>query len=72
MNAACMWSGMSFFFFALIFGNIAKNQQKYLQKLGKQPDEKYKYTRTIAKLLFATGITLWIFGAILTIEAGGR
>ncbi len=72
MNAVCMWVGMSLFIFAFIFVNIAKNQQKYLQKLGKPPDEKYKKTSALAKLLFAIGITLWIYGTILTIGAGGK
>jgi len=67
-----MWLGMAGFFFALILVNIAKTQQKYLQKLGKPPDEKYKKLNLAAKVLFAAGISLWILGTVLTIGAGGK
>jgi hypothetical protein len=72
MNALMMWLGIAMFFFAVIFVNIAKTQQKYLQKLGKQPDQKYKKLSAIAKVLFAVGMSLWIAGAILTMGSGGK
>jgi hypothetical protein len=67
-----MWLGMAAFFFALIFVNIAKTQQQYLQKLGKAPDEKYKKLNVIAKVLFALGMSFWIAGAFITMAAGGK
>lgn len=72
MSVFFMWLGMAGFLFALIFVNIAKTQQQYLQKLGKTPDEKYKKLSLAAKVLFAAGITLWIVGAIITMGAGGK
>ena len=72
MSAILMWLGMISFFFALIFGNIAKIQQRYLQKLGKAPDEKYKKLNLAARGLFLFGIALWITGAIITMSAGGK
>ena len=72
MNAIMMWLGMVAFFFALIFVNIAKTQQRYLQKLGKAPDEKYKKLNMTAKVLFAVGMSFWIIGAIITMSAGGK
>ena len=72
MSAILMWLGMISFFFALIFGNIAKTQQRYLQKLGKAPDEKYKKLNMTAKVLFAVGMSFWITGAIITMVAGGK
>jgi len=72
MSAFIMWLGMAGFIFALIFVNIAKTQQQYLQKLGKPPDAKYKKLNLTAKVLFAAGISLWIVGAIITMGAGGK
>ena len=72
MNAIMMWLGMVAFFFALIFVNIAKTQQRYLQKLGKAPDEKYKKLNMTAKVLFAVGMSFWITGSIITMAAGGK
>jgi len=66
-----MWLGMAAFFFALIFVNIAKTQQRYLQKLGKAPEEKYKKLNSTAKVFFAVGISLWIIGAIMIMVTGG-
>jgi fatty acid desaturase len=66
MSAIMMWLGMAAFFFALIFTNIAKTQQRYLQKLGKAPDEKYKKLNVTARVLFAVGMSFWIVGAIMT------
>lgn len=71
MGVLCMWLGMAAFLFSVIFANIAKNQQRQLQKLGKPPDASYKKTRLAAKLLFAAGISLLLFGTILTIGTGG-
>jgi hypothetical protein len=72
MSVIMMWLGMAAFFFALIFVNIAKTQAQYLQKLGKEPDAKYKKLNATAKVLFALGMSFWIFGAILTMAAGGK
>jgi|GEM_PF-2826912 len=72
MSTILMWLGMAVFFFAFIFGNIAKTQQRYLQKLGKEPDAKYKKMSLAAKVLFALGMSFWIVGAILTMGAGGK
>ena len=72
MSAIMMWLGMAAFFFALLFANIVKTQQRYLQKLGKEPDEKYKKLNVTAKVLFALGMSLWIVGAIMTMAAGGK
>lgn len=72
MSAIMMWLGMAVFFFAFIFVNIARTQQRYLQKLGKAPDEKYKKLNVTAKVLFAVGMSFWIVGAILTMGAGGK
>ena len=72
MSAILMWLGMVAFFFALIFTNISKTQQRYLQKLGKAPDEKYKKMNLSAKVLFAVGMLFWITGAIITMAAGGK
>ena len=72
MSVLMMWLGMVFFLFALIFVNIAKTQQQYLQKLGKPSDAKYKKLNIIAKLLFVLGISFWIVGAIMTMGAGGK
>ncbi len=72
MSAIMMWLGMAAFFFALIFVNIAKTQQRYVQKLGKVPDEKYKKLNATAKVLFALGMSFWIVGAIMTMASGGK
>jgi hypothetical protein len=72
MSAIMMWLGMAALFFALIFVNIAKTQQRYLQKLGKEPDEKYNKLNVTAKVLFALGMSFWIVGAIMTMAAGGK
>ena len=72
MSAIMMWLGMAAFFFALIFVNVAKTQQGYLQKLGKEPDEKYKKLNVTARVLFAVGMSFWIVGAIMTMAAGGK
>lgn len=70
MSALMMWLGMAALFFGFIFVNIAKTQQRYLQKLGKAPDEKFKKLNIAAKVLFGCGISFWIAGAILTMAAG--
>jgi hypothetical protein len=72
MSAIMMWLGMAAFFFALIFVNIAKTQQRHLHKLGKAPDERHNKLRVTAKVLFALGLSLWIVGAIITMAAGGK
>jgi len=72
MSVIMMWLGMAAFFFALIFINSVKTQAQYLQKLGKEPDAKYKNLNITAKVLFALGLSLWIFGAILTMATGGK
>jgi hypothetical protein len=72
MSPILMWLGMAVFLFALIFTNIAKTQQQYLQKLGKPPDEKCKKLNMAAKVLFAVGMSFWVAGVILTMKTGGR
>ena len=71
MSVFMMWLGMTAFFFAFIFANIAKARLRQFQKLAKQPDKQYNGIRLAAQVLFALGMALWIAGAAMTM-AGGR
>lgn len=71
MSVFMMWLGMTAFFFAFIFANIAKVRLRQLQKLAKQPDKQYNKNRLAAQVLFAFGMAMWIAGAVMTM-AGGR
>jgi hypothetical protein len=72
MSAIMMRLGMAAFFFPLLFDTIAKTQQRYLQKLGKEPYEKYNKLNVTAKVLFAPGMSFRIVGETMTMAAGGK